>query len=145
MSAVSFYRLKSPQPHGKMRLVCQLAATAYRKGHKIYISAVDEAQCEMLYQMLWTFAPNSFIPHTTLMDNSDPDIEKFPVVIGYKDPPKKFNDVLISLQPEVPSYVDRFQRIVEPVDVDTQEQEQADSRFGQYESLLKVTPKTYHM
>jgi len=143
MVAVSFYYLKSPAPQGKLRLICQLASTAYRKGHKVYVHAVDEAQSEMINQTLWTFASNSFVPHTLLMDNRDPNLDKFPVVIGSEQPPEQFNDVLISLQAEIPSYVQRFQRVAEPVDASTEDQSLAKTKAERYRSLFDTEPKTY--
>ena len=145
MTSVAFYHLKSPRQHGKMRLVCQLAATAYRKGHKVYVRAQDEDQCAMLNQLMWTFAPNSYVPHISLAESRDPDLEKYPVVIGFDDPPEKFNDVLISLQHEVPAYIERFQRVVEPVDADSEDAERAKSRFEQYETKLESKPTTFYV
>ena len=145
MTSVAFYHLKSPRQYGKMRLVCQLAATAYRKGHKVYVRAQDEDQCAMLNQMMWTFAPNSYVPHISLAESRDPDLEKYPVVIGFDDPPEKFNDVLISLQHEAPAYIERFQRVVEPVDADSEDAERAKSRFEQYETRLESKPTTYYV
>lgn len=143
MTTVSFYHLKAPQPLGKLRLVCQLAATAYRKGHQVYVSALDEAQCEQLDQLLWTFAANSFIPHTSLINDKDPDLDKYPVVVGYDEPSEKFNDVLISLQPDIQEYAQRFQRVVEPVDADSREEVQAKLKFEQYRSTFDSEPNTY--
>ena len=145
MAAVTFYHLKTPQQHGKMRLVCQLVATAYRNGHKVYVNALDEPQGELINSLLWTYAPNSFIPHTLLLDQRDPNLEKFPVVIGHEEPPEKFNDVLISLRPDIPGYTKRFQRVVEPVDADTEDKEQAKVKFEQYQSLFNNEPKTYYL
>ncbi len=143
MATVSFYHLKTPQQLGKLRLVCQLAGTAFRKGHKVYISALDEAQCEQLDQLLWTFAANSFIPHVSLLNNRNPDLDKFPVVIGYKEPAEKFNDVLISLQPVIQPYAQQFQRVVEPVDANSQDEEQAKVKFEQYRSAFETEPNSY--
>ena len=145
MTTVTFYYRKTSQHLGKARLVCQLASTAYRNGHKVYVSVQNEDQCEMLNQMLWTFSPNSYVPHTSLTDDRDPDLEKFPVVIGVSDPPDKFNDVLISLHDEVPSFVNRFQRVVEPVDAHPEDEAKAKARFTQYQSLFESEPKTHYI
>ena len=128
MTTVTFYHRKTSQHLGKARLVCQLASTAYRNGHKVYVSVQNEAQCEMLNQMLWTFSPNSYIPHTSLTD-----------------PPDKFNDVLISLHDEVPSFVNQFQRVVEPVDSHPQDEAKAKARFTQYQTLFESEPKTHYI
>ena len=143
MTEVVFYHLKSPQQIGKLQLVCQLAGTAFRKGHKVYVSTEDAEQCAVLNKLMWTFAPNAFIPHASLMDLRDPDPDKYPVVIGFGEPPEKFSDVLISLKQEVPAYASRFKRVVEPVGSEPVDIEQAKTRFQHYESLFDTEPKTH--
>ncbi len=145
MTAVTFYHVKTPQQMGKLRLVCQLASTAYKKGHKVYVRARDDKQCDLLNQMLWTFAASSFVPHTSLTEDRDPDLEKFPVVIGAEHPPEKFSDVLITLQDEIPSYAYRFQRVVEPVDADARDEARAKAKFAEYKSLFDTEPATYYI
>ncbi len=143
MTAVTFYHVKAPRRQAKALLVCQLVATAYRKGHRVYVNVQNEDQSLMLDQLLWTYSPSSFIPHTRLSENPDPNLDKYPVVIGIDDPPEKFNDVLISLKDQVPPYVSRFQRVVEPIDANSQDQAKAKLRFSQYQSLFRTEPKNY--
>ncbi len=145
MTAVVFYHVKVPQPQSKARLTCQLAAKAYERGHTVYINTQNEAQSSMLNQLLWTFAPNSFVPHALLMDHLEPDLDKYPVIIGHENPPEQFNDVLISLHEEVPAYVSRFQRVIEPVDADSRDETKAKSKFSNYQSLFNTEPKAYYV
>ena len=46
--AVVFYYLKLPESRGKLRLTCNLANAAFKKGHKVYVNGTDEQQCNFL-------------------------------------------------------------------------------------------------
>ena len=142
---VSFYFLKAPQNNGKLRLVCKLTATAVSKGHKVYIYTENERQGQELDQLLWTFSQFAFIPHDLLTENQTPNLEKFPVAIGSHEPPSQFNDVLISMHSEVPGFANRFQRVAEAVDADSNEQETARLRIEQYAERLATKPVSHYV
>lgn len=143
-TTVVFYYLERPAHNGKLRLTCNLANTAFKRGHKIYLSANSDQMCRLLDDMLWTFAPNSFVPHV-IDDRDNPfDLEQFPVVIGHDKPSEDFNDVLISLNQEVPEYARQFRRVMEPVDSSEQDVTFANRRFSRYTEIFGTEP-TKHM
>jgi len=107
---------------------CKLIHKAYRLGHRVYLLTQNAGEAETLDQLLWTFAAGSFIPHQR-GDTSDPGV---PVVIGHDAPPASFNDVLVSLAPEVPPYYERFQRVAEIVGGDDADKQRARDRFRFY-------------
>lgn len=136
------YRLKSRRDEGRLRLACKLAETAFHRGHKVYVGVNDQKQCERMDTLMWTFSWSSFVPHCTL-GNQVPDLDKYPVVIGYEDPPPEFSDVLIPLLDSVPSYALQFNRIADPVGFEPIESESAASRIEQYEQLTNSKPKEF--
>ena len=139
-TTVVFYCLKRPEHNGKLRLTCNLANTAFKRGHNVYLSANSVEMCKMLDDMLWTFAPNSFVPHTIYDPNQAIDLDQYPVVIGYSPPSDKFKDVLISLHPDVPEFAGQFQRVIEPIDSSEEEQESAEKKFSRYTVLFGTEP-----
>ena len=144
---VTFYRLKSKQLDGKLLLTCRLISTAFNHGHKVFVSSPSTEFCNLLNIRLWTFAWSSFIPHTKLefTANRPINLEKYPVVIGNLEPPKVFNDVLVTLHERVPSFFEQFNIIVDPVDATNEEVSQADRRFEEYSSRLGIEPTTHYI
>ena len=143
--SVVFYYLKAPQHNGKLRLTCNLANTAFNRGHKVYISAENTGVCETLDSLLWTFAPNSFLPHT-LHNHAEPiDLDRFPVVVGHTPPSEQFDDILISLNPDVQDFAGQFKRVIEPVDTTEQDQATAQSKFNRYADLFGTEPTKHYL
>ena len=142
-SRVTFYQLNEPAYQGKLRLTCNLVSTAFNRGHKVYLSAISEDQCKLLNDLLWTFSPSAFIPHTLLLNQNATILEKFPVLIGCVAPPEWLNDVLVSLHDSVPDYAQQFEIIAEPVDVSNRDVELASRRVETYFALTGAQPTTH--
>ena len=139
-TTVVFYYLEQPEHNGKLRLTCNLANTAFKRGHNVYLSANSAEMCAMLDDMLWTFAPNSFVPHI-IYDRDQPiDLDQYPVVIGYTQPSDKFKDVLISLHQDVTEYAGQFQRVIEPIDSSQEDLAFAENKFSRYTALFGTEP-----
>ena len=143
-TVVTLYRLKFPRDEGRLRLACKLAETAFHRGHKVYVGVKNHDQCERMDTLMWTFSWSSFVPHCTL-GYQVPDLDKYPVVIGYDDPPPVFSDVLIPLLDVVPSYALQFNRIADPIGYKPAELELAASRFEQYQKLTDSAPKEFEI
>jgi len=58
--------------------------------------------------------------------------ENMPVIIGQDAPPEAFNDVLVSLAPQVPECFSRFQRVAEIVGPGDEDKRLARERFRFY-------------
>lgn len=144
-TAVVFYFLKQSEHDGKLRLTCNLANTAFNRGHKVYLNASSAEMCTVLDDLLWTFAPNSFVPHIIYEQNSEIDLERFPVVIGHTQPSDQFNDVLISLHPDVTDYVKQFQRVIEPVGSIDEEFAIAEKKISRYTALFGTEPTKHYL
>ncbi|HLF23457.1 MAG TPA: DNA polymerase III subunit chi [Burkholderiales bacterium] len=129
MTRVDFYLLPGAEGNGKALAACRLAQKAYRLKHRVYILTDGPDASANLDRLLWTFHPNSFVPHQV---QSDPADVNLPVMIGHDVPPDTFGDVLISLTAEAPEFFDRFERVAEIVGADETERAGARERFRRY-------------
>lgn len=130
MTRVDFYLLDSPQPQARDLAVCRLAQKAFALGHRVYILAGSSEDARRLDDLLWTFSAGSFVPHA-LHDGGTAD-DGTPVLIGNAAPPEAFDDVLITVAPEVPENFSRFRRVAEIVGGDDTDKESARGRFRFY-------------
>lgn len=129
MTRVDFYLLDHATEGGRDAAVCKLTHKVFRLGHRIYILTDDHESAQRLDRLLWTFSAGSFIPHGLSARPADAD---FPVLIGHDVPPPAFEDVLISLAPQVPECFSRFQRVAEVVHGSDDEKTLARERFRFY-------------
>lgn len=113
MTRVDFYILKAESASERERFACRLAEKAFDQGHRVYIHAADEGAVARLDQLLWTFRPDSFLPHERI-DAPDADVDT-PIHIGTGDEPGPHDDVLINLADEVPLFFSRFHRLAEVI------------------------------
>ncbi len=110
MTEVDFYVLSQPDPGLRKQFACRLAEKIFRLGRRIYIHAADEASAREMDALLWSFQPQSFLPHALLGEDNDERI-----AIGWQSDPAHHNDVLINLDLSVPEFVGRFERVTEVV------------------------------
>lgn len=113
MTLVGFYVVQTTQPAERLRVAARLADKAFQRGHRIYINATDEGQAGELDALLWSFRPDSFVPHG-LQGQENADV----IAIGWGQEPTNHNDLLINLQLEIPPFFSRFQRVAEVVTQD---------------------------
>lgn len=107
---VDFYVLQSANPMDRDKFTCRLAQKAFRQGHKIFIHTRDDMSARKIDDLLWTFHDTSFVPHALMGE-----AHAAPIIIGYQDHPEQYDDILINLADEVPTFYDRFKRIIEVV------------------------------
>ena len=129
MTRVDFYLLDYATEGGRDAAVCKLTHKAFRLGHRIYILTADVDIAQRLDRLMWTFSAGSFIPHGL---GSRPEDADLPVLIGQEDPPAVYDDVLITLTPQVPECFSRFQRVAEVVIGDEQNKTLGRERFRFY-------------
>lgn len=119
-STVSFYILQEAGHDARLAFCCRLVETIQGRGHSIYIHAADEAMAQELDELLWSFRPESFIPH--MIVGTDVEEEDVPVLIGYQpDLDEAYSgayQVLLNLHPEVPAFYAQFSRIAEIISAD---------------------------
>lgn len=65
MTEISFYHLTTSSLD---RALPRLMAKAYEGGFRVLVKAADEVMMDKLNTALWTFDPNSFLPHGSRKD-----------------------------------------------------------------------------
>jgi DNA polymerase-3 subunit chi len=110
MTEVDFYVLQAHQSSDRTDFACRLVDKAFRRGQQIYLHTQDESAAKALSQQLWSFRPNSFLPHGLLGEDDSTRI-----TIGWGEDPGEQHDLMINLDLSVPAFVGRFQRVVEVV------------------------------
>jgi len=129
MTRIDFYIVDDEQISSRALLACRLAEKAFSLKNRIYIYTADELQANEFDDLLWTYRAGSFVPHQQLGTQTDPDC---PVLIGHVDAPDGLNQVLINLDMTVPLFFSRFERVVEIVNQDEIQRQQARERFKFY-------------
>ncbi len=113
MTRVDFYILDDESIEARMLFVCRLVDKAFRRNNRILLNVADWATADALDDLLWSFRPESFIPHA--LANTE-EAAEVPVVITAEG--QDFagqNDLLINLTDDVPAFFSRFERLAEVV------------------------------
>ena len=107
--------------------VCELAEGIYARGERLHILAPDSGQASRLDDLLWTFRPDSFIPHGLLKaTGADPAL---PVVITTREEPVPGIRHLIMLELASPEFTRSFVEAIHFVVVDDPERREASRRY----------------
>ncbi len=69
MTEVRFYHL---QRQTQEQVLPVLLSKALERGHKIVVKLADEGAVAAMNEHLWTFSPNSFIPHGSVKEGDAP-------------------------------------------------------------------------
>lgn len=75
---VQFYVLNSGGESERISKACELTENAWLNGHRVWLTANDDALAQYVDKALWTFRQDSFVPHERLGDELPPQA---PVVI----------------------------------------------------------------
>jgi len=126
MTRIDFYILEQVETEGRERFACRLVEKAYQQGRRVYVNTMGETQARRMDELLWTFRAGSFIPHTCIEVEDDPESR---VHIGFGTDPLQHDDVLVNLAEDVPLFFSRFRRVAEVVDPDPKVRETARERF----------------
>lgn len=136
MLRVDFYTLTADSGGDRLQLTCRLTQRAHGEGLRVYIESPDERTARTLDGLLWTFREDSFLPHG-LVGETDPHLT--PILIGRggtagvdQDLPTQ---VLINLGLEVPIGLDRWERLLEPIDQDPDVRAAGRLRYAHYKGL----------
>lgn len=116
MTQVDFYIIKQADEEHRRFFTCRLVEKALDQGMKIYIHTDSEGAAQEMDDLLWSFKPESFIPHAIVgIDSELTDDEDIPVFIGFADDYEKKSDLLINLSRSIPPFHENFSRIAEIV------------------------------
>lgn len=129
MPKIDFYVLKDESPTARFVFACRLVEKAYKNNHRIYIHTGTEKAAHAIDELLWTYREDSFLPHNIYGEgpNTPP-----PIQIGFDVTPEKHRDILINLSHTVPVFYSQFNRVLEIIPIDNEEQEKARERFRFY-------------
>lgn len=129
MTKVDFYLSPNEGAAARETVACKLVDKAFGLKHNIYIHTENHDHAMRLDNLLWTFRPGSFIPHSLYQPDAE---QESPVTIGHHDNPQISCSVLVNLASEVPLFFSRFDRVAEIVDANAQSRAQARERFKFY-------------
>lgn len=124
MPQIDFYILHTASPgqvRERDRFVCQLTDKIWHQGYSIYIQTISLVQAKLLDDLLWTFKPESFLPHDIYPDEAS---STAPIRLSYTEQAYDGIDVLINLTEKVPTGFHQFKRIAEIV-IDTPQAREA--------------------
>jgi len=109
---IRFYHL---QTQNIPQALPAILAKALAGNRRIVVKGTNEKQIEKLNEHLWTYQPDSFLPHG-LVGSEDAGR----VGIGWGQDPQAHDDLLINLDLLVPPFFSRFHRVAEVVTQDPQ-------------------------
>lgn len=131
MTRVDFYLLSGDGKQEREKLACRLTEKAWKLNHKVYLHSDSEPESRQLDDLLWTFRPESFVPHNFLANDSE---IKTPVLLGHHEEPALLeHDILINLSAAVPSFFSRFERVIEVINDDENIREAGRDRYRFYQ------------
>lgn len=121
MTQIDFYILPDTTADSRFDFACRLAETIYRKGYPLHVHTADEDEARLFDERLWTFRPDSYVPHA-IVETLDAPV---PVTIGWRGAPELATEApgtgaMLNLHPEIPEWFSRFERVAEII---TQHQE----------------------
>ncbi|MGS2717091.1 DNA polymerase III subunit chi [Eionea flava] len=116
MTEVDFYILQETTLAARDHFVCRLAEKALLTGRHVVIKVHDEEHAESMSQYLWSFKPESFVPHA--LNNHTPNSDSHPaesIIIDWQGNTNAHYDVIINAQTIVPKEFSRFNKLMEVV------------------------------
>ncbi len=112
MTKIDFYILKGGATDSLHSLICRLAEKAVLRNQSVFINCENGQTCEVLDAKLWSFKPESFVPHRFIQSGELQSTDE-PVLIAHDFEPNGNITILINLCNEVPYFFSRFERILE--------------------------------
>lgn len=114
MTHIDFYILSDDASAARWHFTCRLIEKITRLGNRVLVTLDDPAEARHLDELLWTFKPESFIPHTLLPSEALEQVE-ITTDLQSEIPLHNHHNVLINLSSVVPAYFSRFERLSEVV------------------------------
>ncbi|MGB5325685.1 MAG: DNA polymerase III subunit chi, partial [Pseudomonadales bacterium] len=101
MTRVDFYVAQGQSEKEWLSVACRLVEKAWRKQHSVYVHTGDAQAMQQFDALLWSFRPNSFIPHrsetTAPLMGTQPE-----VLVACSGQPGDHHDVLVNLTHATP-------------------------------------------
>ncbi|GGO86197.1 DNA polymerase III subunit chi [Marinobacterium nitratireducens] len=110
MSRADFYILAAPDEDSRQHFLCRLSEKILAMGLKVFVRVPDETGAARLDERLWSWRPDSFVPHALMGQTPEA-----PITIGWGDALPEHREVFVNLGLNLPAEALDFQRIVEIV------------------------------
>jgi len=123
VTKVTFYKLANSAP--ALKFVCQIIKKACATKQQVLCLVADNQTAEQLEQLLWEFEAEAFVPHGIGVDQQ-------PVAISADADPGEHHQLLINLQAEIPTWFSRFERVIELVQPETEQEQTKRENFRFY-------------
>lgn len=111
--------------HAHLLQACLQAASYFRQNQRVFIYTQDQAQAHQIDELLWSFEPDSFIPHNLIGEGPKNGAA---VEISWQAPTSR-RPVLINLTSTVPHFAGQYSQIIDFVPADETLKQQARDRF----------------
>lgn len=135
MTRIDFYQIETDID--PLQFACRLLDKVYRLGHQIHVHTANESETLELDDLLWTFRPERFIPHSAY--SSD---HAAPIRICHQSEPLLHQDVLVNLSGTIPPFFSRFDRVAEVVPKAESARANARENYKHYKA--RGYPIAYH-
>lgn len=129
MTQVDFYILPEATSEARWLFACRLIDKVQRMSMRVLVAMDSEAEARAFDELLWTFKPESFIPHQ-LINGGKPA----PVEITFLAEAGDHQGLLLNLSNTTPPYFSRFERMSEVVIQEQQSLQSSRERFSFYKS-----------
>ena len=107
MTEISFYQLTTTPVE---KALPKLLEKIISQGLRTLILTASEETAETLATQLWTYHPNSFLPHGTRKDGF---VENQPIFISHLEDNPNFSEVLVVLDGRIPISIQKFKRALD--------------------------------
>ena len=132
MTKIDFYITSINTLDDYWHFACRLTEKAFRKQCDVYLHTANEEHMAAVDKLLWTFRPNSFLPHsseisseisTEMSNKANEDNSKIDsaasatgeILVACSGDPRDHHDVLVNLTEQTPECFSRFTRVAEVV------------------------------
>ena len=129
MTKVDFYVLPETTSEARWLFACKLAEKVQRMGMHVLIAVDSEADAHLLDELLWTFKPESFVPHQLIDGNKAASVE-----ITFSEQAGDHQGLLLNLSNTIPAWFSRFERVSEVVIQEQQMLATSRERYSFYKS-----------
>lgn len=148
MTKIDFYITNINTLDDYFNFACRLTEKAFRKQCDVYLHTASEAHMAALDELLWTFRPNSFLPHIS-ESNTEKNAETNTsneyneknqrmasgtgeILVACSGDPREHHDVLVNLTEQTPECFSRFTRVAEVVMGNDQAKAKSRERYKYY-------------
>jgi DNA polymerase-3 subunit chi len=132
MTRIDFYILDTTTPQSREKFACRLIEKVHHQGHHVFVQSHEVQHAELFDELLWSFKPESFVPHALSDSNEAKDCS---VIIAGSTSAKadnQINDVLINFKPTVPESFSQYSRVVEIVNKKDDSSIEGRNRYSYY-------------